>query len=684
MITALLAGVLGLQGPDLAKPVTLRLAATPVSAILALVSKEVGFTFEAAEVRDWPMVLSVKDMAVGQALDRIAEVADAEWRKERDRWVLTRSAARVKRAVDLENADRAVRLKPVVDALPTELTKEEFDKAIAEVNREIKEHGGDGTTPRAIFGGPSPAIILLYSVLKRMPIREIADAPISSFISYSSRPQPGQRTLTAIPNQAWNRYRSTREQFAKAVEVPDHLRMPAAMAKLPLPANVRLSLTFARPSAMAEVYATLSVYDEGGQLLDMAKHTLTPVPLSTETSDPLSSEPIVVTPEGRKLLAAVRRLNPPSQQLNLYSTRGELLVVSADDPWLTPSNIATAREAIQKEPMAFHITDWLHDLAAKSGRNLIAYIPDHAFGPMSEQMNTRPDHAMIWKALPQLGVSTNVGADTLVVKPRFFARADRYRVNRKALRTFVDAAGPHGLPLLSAVSAYAASSPPITYSGNLDNLLLELVLRRKGSLLTDQAQVNALRLMQQWRTQAPSDEMLRHGDAVARFGQAYEQFLRASVTRLSAYRMVSGGREPSTERDYDPFAGPPLDPETPVIIERAERREGVVLVLEGGHVHALSPRALGMYLGLKPENFGGFQPVRPIKSLHPASLVIRSVMVRSGRSGANIEHTDAEARYGESLSLDQLPAAWAAEIEEGKKHSENVRAGMGGPPPPPP
>lgn len=683
MMLSVLLGLTAFQAPDLDKPLTLRRAAAPVSEVLAQVSKEVGFSFAVKEVRDWPIIVSVKSFRAGELLDRIAEVTDSEWVKEPERWVLTRSAARVKKSVDLENADRAARLKPVIDALPTELTQEAFDKAISEVNQEIKDHGGDGTTPRAIFGGPSPAIVLLMSAVKRMPVREIAEAPISSFISYSNDPRPGQRKLLPISNDVWNRYRSLRERFAKAVDVPLHLIMPAGMAKLPLPAQVRISLTFARPNAMADVYASLSVYDAEGNLLDNAKHTLSLVPPSNETSESPVKGAVEFTPEGRRLLVALRRTNAPSQSFNLYSTRGELLVVSAADAWLTPINIEAVRDAVQKEPMAFHLTDWLHDLASKSDRNLVAYVPDHAFGPLSDPMNGGADHASLWKALPQVGISASLNAEALVIKPRYFARSDRYRVNRKALRTFVDASGPYGLPSLAAISAYAAHSPPITYSGNLDNLLLELILRRQRSLLLDQTQVNALRLMHQWRTQSPGEEVLRYREAVARFGPAYEQLLRASVARLSAYRMVSGGREPSNERDYDPFAGPPLDPETPVIMERVVRSDGVVMVLEGGSVYAVSPRALGMYLGLKPENFTGFQPVRPIKNLHPATLVIRSVTMRSGRSGTTIEHTDADARYDQSLALDQLPATWAAEIEEGKKHSENVRATMGGSVPPP-
>lgn len=673
MMLSVLVAVLGVQTPDLDKTLTLRQAAAPVSEVLAQVSKDVGFSFTASEVRDWPIIVSVKSLRAGELLDRIAEVTDAEWRKERDRWVLTRTAARVKRAVDLENADRAVRLKPVIDALPTRMSPEEKSKAFSQARSEALAHGGDGNTPRNFTGGPSPALDLIYWALKRVKVQDLAAAPINSFVSYSSAPRPGQLALPPIPGDVWRRYLATRAEFAKAVDVPPYVTTPAGLAKQTMPENARVSLMLSRPNATADIYVALGVYDADGLMLDLARHLLTLPAAPIESTEPPAVGPIVFAEKSTQLLRVLRRPNGPGKWM-LNSTQGEHMWVTDVDPWLTPENLSVVRGAIQAEPTAFHISDWLLDLGDKAQANVVAYVPDHSFGSLTELMNgPSPDHGLVWKALPRFGIEATIRDRSLVVKPKVFARADRYRVNRTALRKFVAAAGPFGWPKLHDYMAYAVAAPRVTATASLDNLLLEPILYRRISDLTDPARVQALRLLSHWRAQSPSDEVLRHGDAVRRLGPAYEQFVRVTATPQVSYPTISSRREPLREEDHDPFALG-LGDDTPVIMERVRRYEGAMLVVEGGAPQLLSPRTLGMYFGLKPENFTGFQPVRAVKHLYPATMVSRAITFRAGRVGHSLDMVDANIRAGESLDVSRLPPDWAEPFEEGKRHASDIRA----------
>jgi hypothetical protein len=679
MLAALL--ILGVQAPDLARSITLRTVAKPVAEVLRDVSGQAGFTFGANQVRDWPIIVSVKGLPVGQLLDRIAEVTDSEWVKERDRWVLTRSAARVKKAVDLELADRAERLKPVVDALPTEMSDAEIEAAAAEIKKTILEEQGSGL--KTVMSGTSPANILLSVSLKRLSIREIAAAPISSFVSYSSDPRPGQQRLPAFSPSTWKDYLAARAKFAKVIDVPPDVQVSAGMSSLPLPSQHQIILGLSRPFASAGISAWLGIFGPDGKILDLARASLTPAPARFEVSPPPTANPVSVSDEGKRLIHVLqpsRTLPGPS-----FTTRlGDVLPVGAPDPWTASENVAVARAAVQREPLSYAISDWVLDLADQSGKDIVSHIPDFAFNPLHQRLSSTIQHDVLWKALPDLGIQAKADSNLLTLKPSMFARADRYRVDRGALRKLVAAGGPYGRPSLGALLDYVGSSPPVTYHENLDIKLLGLVFRRAfANFIGFQDQVDALRLLRAFRAEDRTSDRLTLGQALSRFSGPYDTMLR------SFYASRSGGGThrsslPELPRvsEFDPFAGPTPDAEVPVIMDLVHGFDGVLAVFEGDHAVGLSPVGLGIFLGLRPENISGFTPILRFKKLHPARVVRHSLMFRAGSTGSSFDIEDVEYRAEVTWTVDQLPAAWKDQIEEGRKNGALVRMSVGPLPPP--
>lgn len=663
MLTTLIAA-LAFQSPNLDKPVTLRTPAKPVAEVLADVTTQVGFRFEASQVREWPIIVSVKSFRAGDLLDRIAEVTDSEWVKERDRWVLTRSAARVKKAVEIELADRAARLKPVVDALPTEMSDADIEKAVADINRLIEDarqmQGGE----TAIVGGPSASVVLLNEILRRLPIKQLAEAPISSFLSYSTVPRPGQSKLTAIPRQAWTRYLETQDRLANKIVVPPNIKVSGAVTAT-LPREVNAVLTLGRPMSTANVIAGLYLFDDQGAILDMSRTTLAPVPASFRTVSAPSKAKIQLSDEGIGVMRALHRINP-SAAPNFRSMGGEMIPIHPVDPWTTRENIAIVRQLIDQEPFAFHHSDWMLDLASQSSKNLIAYLPDHVFKPLTARLEGNSTHESVWNDLPALGIDRVVAGDTILLKPKMFARADRYRVSRSALRTLVKESGPYGIPKLIALASYASKAPLVAYAENLDTTLLEVLFRRNHIInLQFQERVDSLRLLSLWLAMVPSGEKLTQAEALNAFAPAYDRFLRSSVAARASYTTI-GGANFGKIGDFDPFAGTPSRGEVPVILRMGKKLDGVLIVLEDGKAAGLSPIGLGTFLGLRPENFTGFQPMLRIAKMHPASLFNQSLVFRAGASGVNLDFTDVDADLDQTWSLDQLPAAWRSEIERGR------------------
>lgn len=680
MLTTLLAAI-ALQSPNLDKPVTLRTVAKPVADVLADVTSQVGFRFEASQVRDWPIVVSVKSFRAGDLLERIAEVTDSEWVKERDRWVLTRSAARVKKAVEIELADRAARLKPVVDSLPTEMKDEDIAKAAAEIKKTAREAGSGLKT---FLSGPSPADVLLSSALRRMPIQEIASAPISSFITYSSLRRPGQRQLPSFPSSTWSNYLALRAKFARLIELPADVQVAGGLSTAALPSEYHVKLGLSRPYATANVNAWLALFGTDGKLLDFARASLAPTAIAHASPDAPAAGQVNIAESSASLMRILSTTGSvPSPTLR---TRfDDTLPVGPPDPSLAPEIIAKVVKAIEGEPLAYAVSDWLLDLSAQSGKNLVAYIPDHAFTPLHQRLGSRTTHDVIWKAMPELGLEPIGSATSIVIKPRMFARADRYRVDRKALRKLVASSGSYGLPRLNDLLEYVEHSPTVAYMTNLDVVLLQFALRKNYiNYLSFQEYVDALRLIRAHRLSDGGSDRLTHADATARFASLYEAMIRSTAASRSGSGIhASSSAEFPKEAEIDPFSALPVAPQTPVILHMGSPFEGVLAVFEGGRVSALTPGGLGTFLGLRPENFSGFNPILSFKALHPAKIVRHSFILRAGNSGSSFDIEDVEYRANEKWTVDQLPSAWKDQLEEGRKEGAGIRMSIGGHTPPP-
>jgi hypothetical protein len=682
MLTTLLAAI-AFQSPNLDKPVTLRTVAKPVAEVLKDVTTQVGFRFEASQVREWPIIVSVKDLPVGQVLDRIAEVTDSEWVKERDRWVLTRSAARVKKAAEIELADRAARLKPAVDALPTEMSDAEIEAAAAEIKKtflEMKEYGGAVSQ----VGGPSPGVVLLNHILKRMPVAQLASMPISSYASFSTAPRPGQQQLAPIPSEGWSAYRKARERFAALVEIPNEFVSTTSWLRVPLTGQPRIVVGFARPNATANIECSILLLNASDQPVDVANLRLVPAPQPGATVASPTKGPIPLRAESRALLTALRL--PPSAPAINMGVGSEFVLLDGVDPRRTPESQAVLRNAIEGEPMSYFASDWLLDLADRTGRQLVAHVPDHAFSTLAARADSAPDHDTLWGSLPGLGTSILLDANELVLKPRFFARADRYRVDRTALRQLVRAAGPYGLPPSQVLMDYAEKAPPVAHAIGMDTVLLNAVLHRThAGTMSEGARVAAWRLLRAWRAVETSSDRLKLGQAQTQLQLPYDRFVR-SFERRGVMNYTSSERTLPLPREFDAFEGPAMDPETPVVQIVSSKREGVLVARENAHALALGPGTLGAYLALKPENFSGFAPVQRILKMHPATIVSSDITFRSVDHGLEMALLDVSARLNESWTVDQLPVAWKGLMEQGRERGEMMHASVGPPgfrPPPP-
>lgn len=661
---------LAAQSPDLGKPVTLRTVAKPVSDILQDVSAQTGFTFVANQVREWPVIVSVKDLPVGQLLTRLAEVTDAEWRKEDKQWTLERGPARVRKAVKVELADRAARLKPAVDALPTELTEEDLTKAQAEVERLAQDKVEYGESNRALLGGPSPSIALLHALIRDMPITEIAALPSSSFISYSNLPSPGQRRLAAVPDQTWRMYMRERERFSARVKVPAEVLMIASRASQPIPRTSKLTLILSRPHETADIQARILVLDQNRRIIDMAETTLPLAPIARDIEEPRASGSIRFRPEGQESIRAPGLVWLPNWSSGTSSTGSDYQMVFVDP--VRQRVVEFAKRAVKSEPMGFAISDWLLDLADKEKENLVACIPDYAYAPLMHQMLLGAAHEQLWHAMPNLGLSWSRSGDALAIYSRSFFRADAHRVNRVALRKFFDACVVYGRPSFDDVLEYASSSPKIIQADSLDATFIRLLLGRTITPDLRSAQVvSALRVLREVSVREPQRVSVSRSEMQIRYREAYDAFLRLIYAiNLSNRHLPLAGEFP-VESQFDPFGEPVLSDSTIVLDRQSDTIDRLLLVLEDGSKFATGPAGLGAFSGLKAENItGNVTPVLKLRSFHPAKVTDRVATLRAGAVSVSIQYEDVTAQLGKSLTVNELPPDWRTLYEQGRKIGE--------------
>lgn len=362
---------------------------------------------------------------------------------------------------------------------------------------------------------------------------------------------------------------------------------------------------------------------------------------------------------------------------------GDLVPVNAVDPWVTDENVAFARRAIQTEPTAFAISEWLLDLSDRMGDGLVACLPDHSFVALSERLTAVATHDVLWQLMPTLGISRSRSEGVLTIKSQFFARADRYRVDRKAIRKLVDSGGPHGLPRFADVLEYAGSAPAFTVDSNLDAHLLNLVFRRNQQELGNASSVTGLRLLRMVKSREPQATELSLSDLHSRYAQAYDEVTRAKYASIAFMSRPSSANEMPMEQATNPYVAPLPDYETVALELKTNESDLVLMILGDGGTHLSGPGGLGAFMGLKPENMSGFTPVLQLRSFHPAKVVEQRVSIRAGQYSVGLRHQDVLAKLDERWTVADLPEAWRETFEKGREQGAfmSVTSGTGNLPP---
>ncbi|MBS1722112.1 MAG: hypothetical protein JSS66_03785 [Armatimonadetes bacterium] len=204
---ALLRGQDFATDPRLDAKVTMRLDAAPLTRLLPSMAKQQQLDLK-ADPNTWNQVVlvSCKDRALREVMNRLAEVTDCEWKASGNGYLLTPSIELRKAREGEALAERLKQIEEVYrqfrELVAAPYTKQSVVNALKEQDRKSSSQERDPLQPIDTRVGPqyeSNGLLaegrLLARVMLAIPPEEIAKLPPRGRIVYSNQPTKRQRSL---------------------------------------------------------------------------------------------------------------------------------------------------------------------------------------------------------------------------------------------------------------------------------------------------------------------------------------------------------------------------------------------------------------------------------------------------------------------------------------------------------
>lgn len=702
-----------------ADSVTLSMYARPLSEVLAKVEQATGLDLDASvSLRGQPVFIDVKNMPAKVFFERLKKITDAEWEKRGDTLVLTRSAHREKLALDAEARDRAPRVaEGIRKFLEANKGREDWsDTALQErVKRDVQTRqelaaqlGGRGLGQIMTMStnGDSPATSVLYEALRRVPATTFASVQPGKKLVLSSSPNRLQQALPYNPAKTIEQFLVIQNKIAAAVE---------AAGGNSRDARITTDLSNGRPvQRVAEMILAIT-RQPGGEGLSVVAYLVAPngdivaqprawimpeqasagvAPIGTDQTVTLSKESVTLL-QLLKVPAPMSGNMMQATRISFMSTSGSMMVMGSDDSRrVTPPAELAAKlsKPTEFDPLSFVVGEMLSGLAAKTGKQLMATVPDSILGSIASQVNGSEVNMKALWSRQSLGLTTASDENGWLIHPRLFAEADRQRVNRAALEKLINSPqslgdtaryatvmsdGWGGLSLdylwlkLMAFASHkllddGQKRPFVKVYGHLPENSRQPALGRTASLTVNQMEPESRRIV---------EDLILQGGAIM-FGDG--------VMMVSAMGGPQRDRTPEIISAEATEAFPNgIDGRARLDINvRAE--EAIYAVDQQGAGEFLFANNLGFRLGVPPGTPGfGSPPSYKEYQIADARLTNMQIFIGpTARNQATLEDWSLR-KPAAKYSLETLPANLKEQIEAGRKMASNMNLSgfRGGPPP---
>lgn len=442
-----------------ADTVSLSVYARPTHEVLAEVSKQTGLKVEASHgIRDVPLFIEVKDMPAKAFLERLVKITDAEWQRHDDRLVLTREANRLRAALAVETQDRAPRVAEAIrkyleqnrgqeewtDAKIEEQVKRDLQTR-EQMRRQLGERGGFVQTIST--SAQTPASSVLFEALRRIPVEALAGIQPGKRLVLSSSPNSLQKPLGYNAAPSIERFMTVQRRVAAALEAAggSDRRISTDLSSGEIKPVVELIISIQRMTEGEALNFTAYLVAADGSVVAQPRAFISPAPVGAGTAPSGTDHAITLPPESAALLQILKGASPQGSRvagtfsIALAGTDGNSIMMGGGPGRLpVPEGLAEKmREPTKYDPLSFVAGDLLRGLAQKTGKSVMATLPDSFLGHLSAVGNTSEVNLKaLWTHAP-LGLQITSNEHGWLIQPRLFAEADRQRVNRAELERLV-------------------------------------------------------------------------------------------------------------------------------------------------------------------------------------------------------------------------------------------------------
>jgi hypothetical protein len=503
---------------DLSRKISYSTPAAPIAKVLGDLTSAGGVLLRTGtQTKGDILCVRFEDVTVREAMDKIAEALDAEWKDSEGGFLLTRTATAELKAKREEVAARAkmldttikkavaeVEAKPTLTEADAQQMVEESRRTIENLMRGARTGGSTGVTQSVRgfrqMGQSQPGGRAIVRLLGEIPAQTLAELRPGTRTVFSTRPTSMQEPMPGGASRIIDKFLEEQRTLEKSggtgplgIATGD-IRLLAQgggnreILQTGRPGKTLLVVT--RNEMMEGLQCQLTVYDaQSGEAMTSGFYLLSPEPPAESAQQATNEQPIPISDLSKQFAKLVGSasgglVGATASFIAIADGGSDVMefmsptVGAASKPVeLTPDWRERILNPDKFEPLSTVPSDIYLGLAKMKQRNLVAAFPDGCLIPAARRISQgdiRPSEALAkgretWK----LDIAESDG--WIVIRPaeRFTAREQQ--VDRVALAKLLKSLNTNGRLTLDELATYSLTAEAINPINGIDFFSMRIV-----------------------------------------------------------------------------------------------------------------------------------------------------------------------------------------------------------------